>query len=57
VLRPAGSIVVVDLSFYYDCASRVLTRERVESVLAGVQTLETVPDVSVPARLLSGSAG
>ena len=57
MLRPAGSIVVVDLSFYYDCASRVLTRERVESVLAGVQTLETVPDVSVPARLLSGSAG
>ncbi|HYS16920.1 MAG TPA: hypothetical protein VET45_08360 [Candidatus Binatia bacterium] len=56
MLRPAGSIVVVDLSFY-DCAARVLTRERAESVLAGVQTLETVPNVSVPARLLSGSAG
>ena len=42
---------------FRDCASRALSPERVESVLAAVQVLETVPDVSALARLLGGHAG
>jgi len=41
---------------FYDCAARVLPRERADSVLAAVQALDAAPDVSVFARLLSGSA-
>ena len=41
---------------FHDCAARVLSRERADSVLAAVQTLETAPDVSALARILSGSA-
>ena len=41
---------------FHDCAARVLSRERAESVLAAVRTLETAPDVSVLARLLAGTA-
>lgn len=38
---------------FRDCAARALSLERGESVLAAVQTLETMPDVSALARLLS----
>jgi 2-methylcitrate dehydratase PrpD len=41
---------------FHDCAARVLSRERAESVLRAVQTLETLPDVGGLARMLSGSA-
>ena len=41
---------------FHDCAARVLSRDRAESVLTSVQTLETLPDVSVLARMLSGRA-
>jgi 2-methylcitrate dehydratase PrpD len=40
---------------FRDCAARVLPAERIESVLATVRALETVPDVSVLTRMLSGS--
>jgi 2-methylcitrate dehydratase PrpD len=38
---------------FHDCAARVMSRDRAESVLAAVRTLETAPDVSAVARLLS----
>ena len=41
---------------FHDCAARALSRERAESVLAAVQTLEIAPDVSALARLLAGNA-
>lgn len=41
---------------FRDCAARVLTPERAESVVAAVQGLETIGDVGVLARLLSGQA-
>src|SRR4029450_7629785 len=41
---------------FHDCAARVLSRERAESVLAAVRMLDTAPDVSALARLLAGSA-
>jgi 2-methylcitrate dehydratase PrpD len=41
---------------FQDCAARVLSRETTDRVLATVQALPTVADVSVLARMLSGSA-
>lgn len=55
--QPKNALTTGELEVKFrDCAARVLSAERVESVLAAVRALETVPDVSVLARMLSGSA-
>jgi 2-methylcitrate dehydratase PrpD len=55
--QPKNPLTVGDLEVKFrDCANRVLPADRVESVLASVRTLETVPDVSVLARMLAGNA-
>ena len=41
---------------FRDCAARALPAERVESLLAAVQRLETLADVSALARLLDTGA-
>jgi 2-methylcitrate dehydratase PrpD len=41
---------------FRDCAARVLPAERIESALATVRGLESLPDVSVLARMLSDRA-
>jgi 2-methylcitrate dehydratase PrpD len=41
---------------FHDCAARVLPRERADAVLAAVQSVQAMPDVSVLARMLSGQA-
>ena len=52
--QPQHPLTVDELQAKFrDCAARALTAERVKSVLAAVQTLETVPDVSAFARLLT----
>jgi 2-methylcitrate dehydratase PrpD len=55
--QPKNALTVGELEAKFrDCAARVLSAERVESVLASVRALETVPDVSALARMLAGSA-
>lgn len=55
--QPKNPLTLNDLEVKFrDCAARVLPSSRVESVLAAVRALETVPDVSVLARMLAGSA-
>ncbi len=52
--QPKNPLTVGELEAKFrDCASRVLPAERVESILSAIRTLETVPDVSVLARLLA----
>jgi hypothetical protein len=41
---------------FRDCAARALPAERAESLLAAVQRLETLPDVSALTRLLGTGA-
>jgi 2-methylcitrate dehydratase PrpD len=55
--QPKNPLTVGDLEVKFrDCAARVLPAERVESVLAAVRALETVPDVGALARLMSTDA-
>jgi len=55
--QPKNPLTVGDLEVKFrDCAARVLPADRVESVLASVSQLETVPDVGVLARMLAGRA-
>jgi 2-methylcitrate dehydratase PrpD len=55
--QPKNPLTVGDLEVKFrDCAARVLPAERIDAVLASVRQLETVPDVSVLARMLAGSA-
>jgi 2-methylcitrate dehydratase PrpD len=55
--QPKNPLTVGDLELKFrDCAARVLPADRVESALATVGTLESVPDVSVLARMLAGTA-
>ena len=55
--QPKNPLTGGDLEVKFrDCAARVLPAARIESVLAAVKQLETVPDVSVLARMLAGSA-
>lgn len=55
--QPKNPLTVGDLEVKFrDCAARVLPAERVESALAAVRALETVPDVSALARMLAGGA-
>jgi 2-methylcitrate dehydratase PrpD len=55
--QPKNALTTSELEVKFrDCAARVLPAERIESVLAAVRALETVPDVSALARLLSGRA-
>jgi 2-methylcitrate dehydratase PrpD len=55
--QPKNPLTVGDLEVKFrDCAARVLPADRIESVLASVRALETVPDVSVLARMLAGNA-
>jgi 2-methylcitrate dehydratase PrpD len=52
--QPKNPLTAGELEVKFrDCAARTLSPERVKSVLAAVQALETVPDVSVLARLLT----
>ncbi len=52
--QPKNPLTVGELEAKFrDCASRVLPAESVESILSAIRTLETVPDVSVLARLLA----
>jgi len=54
--QPQNPLTNAELTTKFrDCASRVLPRERAESVLAAVQELETAPDVGKLARMLSRS--
>ena len=55
--QPQNPLTDAELTIKFrDCAARVMSRERTESVLAAVRTLETAPDVSAFARLLAASA-
>jgi 2-methylcitrate dehydratase PrpD len=55
--QPRNPLTVAQLEAKFrDCAARVLPAERIESVLAAVRALETVPDVSALARMLAGRA-
>ena len=55
--QPKNPLIVGDLEVKFrDCAARVLPAEQIESVLASVKQLETVPDVGALARMLAGSA-
>ena len=55
--QPKNPLTVGDLEVKFrDCAARVLPAARIESALAAVRTLETVPDVSALARMLAGGA-
>jgi 2-methylcitrate dehydratase PrpD len=55
--QPKNPLTVSDLEVKFrDCAARVLPAERIESALASVRALETVPDVSALARMLAGNA-
>lgn len=56
--QPQNPLSNAELTIKFnDCAARVMSRERASSLLAAVLTIETAPDVSVLARMLSGSAG
>lgn len=51
--QPKNPLTASELDTKFrDCARRVLSPERVGSILAAVQALETLPDVSALARLL-----
>ena len=55
--QPQNPLTDAELTIkFHDCAARVMPRERAQSVLGAVRTLETAPDVSAFARLLAGSA-
>ena len=55
--QPKNPLTVGDLEVKFrDCAARVLPAERIESALASVRALESVPDVSALARMLAGNA-
>ncbi len=55
--QPKNPLTDAELTAKFrECAARVLPRERADAVLAAVQALETAPDVSVLARMLSGDA-
>ena len=55
--QPRNPLTVGELEAKFrDCAARVLPAERIESALAAIRTLETVPDVSAVARMLAGTA-
>ena len=55
--QPRNPLTDAELTVKFrDCAARALPAERVESLLAAVQRLETLADVSALARLLGTGA-
>jgi 2-methylcitrate dehydratase PrpD len=55
--QPKNALTVGELERKFrDCAARVLAADGIDAVLAAVRGLETVPEVSALARMLSGRA-
>jgi 2-methylcitrate dehydratase PrpD len=55
--QPKNALTVGELEVKFrDCAARVLSADRIDSVLAAVLALERAPDVSALAAMLSGRA-